>query len=65
MVKRDDLLGNVERAVTFERKRKLAKLGKPVDKKEWDMTPPTVNAYYNAVAGQHQFPGRHSAAAVL
>jgi putative endopeptidase len=45
-VKRDDPVGNAERAYQFERRRNLAKLGRPVDKSEWDMTPPTVNAYY-------------------
>jgi putative endopeptidase len=43
----DDFLGNVERATQFEARRQLNKIGKPVDRTEWDMTPPTVNAYYN------------------
>ncbi len=55
-VKRDDPLGNVERARSFERKRNLAKLGKPVDKGEWDMTPPTVNAYYSGEQVNINFP---------
>jgi len=46
-VRRDDFFGNVARAQAFESKRDLAKIGKPVDRSEWYMTPPTVNAYYN------------------
>jgi putative endopeptidase len=56
VVKRDDLLGNVERAGNFERKRDLAKFGKPVDPTEWGMTPPTVNAYYNPPQNNINFP---------
>jgi putative endopeptidase len=56
VVKRDDPLGNVERAENFERKRILAKLGQPVDKNEWDMTPPTVNAYYMPSQVSINFP---------
>ena len=55
-VKRDDSLGNIERNVAFERSRNLAKLGKPVDEKEWGMTPPTVNAYYNPPQNDINFP---------
>jgi putative endopeptidase len=47
VVRRDDFFGNVERAQRFESRRDLAKIGKPVDRSEWFMTPPTVNAYYN------------------
>ncbi|HYC36983.1 MAG TPA: M13 family metallopeptidase [Usitatibacter sp.] len=46
-VKRGDFFGNVARAQRFESRRQLAKIGKPVDRGEWLMTPPTVNAYYN------------------
>ncbi len=46
-VNRDDLIGNVHHVAVYERNYNLAKLGKPVDEREWDMTPPTVNAYYN------------------
>ncbi|HEX5130824.1 MAG TPA: M13 family metallopeptidase [Usitatibacter sp.] len=46
-VRRDDFFGNVRRAQVFESRRDLAKIGKPVDRSEWYMTPPTVNAYYN------------------
>ncbi len=56
VVKRDDLLGNVERADNFERKRNLDKFGKPVDPSEWGMTPPTVNAYYNPPQNNINFP---------
>lgn len=46
-VKGGDYLGNTLRAVTFDTARRLAKAGKPVDRSEWFMTPPTVNAYYH------------------
>jgi predicted metalloendopeptidase len=49
-------LGNQERASTFEFQRRLNKIGKPVDKKEWGMTPPTVNAYYNPPENNINFP---------
>jgi len=55
-VKRDDAVGNAERNMAFERKRNLAKLGQPVDEKEWGMTPPTVNAYYNSAENDINFP---------
>jgi putative endopeptidase len=55
-VKRDDFLGNVERSTNFERLRNYSKLGKPVDEKEWGMTPPTVNAYYNQSQNDINFP---------
>jgi len=53
---RGDNLGNVERARTFEFNRQLGKIGKPVDKGEWDMTAPTVNAYYNPQMNDINFP---------
>jgi putative endopeptidase len=56
VVKRDDPVGNAERAGQFETRRNLAKLGKPVDKSEWDMTPPTVNAYYARSQVNINFP---------
>lgn len=56
VVKRDDPLGNMERSVEFERQRNLNRLGKPVDEKEWTMTPPTVNAYYNPPNNDINFP---------
>jgi putative endopeptidase len=52
----DDLLGNVRRAQEFERNRKLAQLGGPVDRAEWNMTAPTVNAYYNPSVNEIVFP---------
>jgi putative endopeptidase len=53
---RGDELGNVQRSRTFEFNRELAKIGKPVDRGEWDMTPPTVNAYYNPQMNDINFP---------
>src|ERR1700691_840577 len=55
-IKRDDLLGNIARAFVYEDRRNLNKLGKPVDETEWDMTPPTVNAYYNPPQNDINFP---------
>lgn len=55
-VRRNDLFGNARSAAVFEIKRNLAKLGKPVDKSEWGMTPPTVNAYFQGTANQIVFP---------
>ena len=55
-VKRDDLVGNVERNTVFEENRNHAKLGKPVDETEWSMTPPTVNAYYSPSNNDINFP---------
>ncbi len=53
---RGDELGNVERARKFEFDRELAKIGKPVDRGEWLMTPPTVNAYYDPQMNDINFP---------
>ena len=53
---RGDELGNVERARVFEFNRQLAKIGKPVDRGEWEMTPPTVNAYYDPQMNDINFP---------
>jgi endothelin-converting enzyme/putative endopeptidase len=55
-VERGDFAGNVARATTFEARRQLAKIGKPVDRGEWGMTPPTVNAYYNPSMNDMNFP---------
>lgn len=55
-IRRGDFLGNVERGLGFEARRVLAKIGKPVDRGEWLMTPPTVNAYYNAQMNDMNFP---------
>jgi putative endopeptidase len=56
VVKPDDFVGNVERGSIFEVRRNLAKIGKPLDRKEWGMTPPTVNAYYNPQMNDINFP---------
>jgi putative endopeptidase len=55
-VKPDDYFGNTVRATDFETARNWAKVGKPVDRNEWDMTPPTVNAYYNPQMNDINFP---------
>ncbi|MEI9981185.1 MAG: M13 family metallopeptidase [Edaphobacter sp.] len=55
-VKRGDYFGNVMRAAQFEEAREWDKLGKPVDKNEWGMTPPTVNAYFNPQMNDINFP---------
>ena len=55
-INRGDALGNSLRANNFETNRKLAKIGKPLDKSEWEMTPPTVNAYYNPQQNNINFP---------
>ena len=55
-VSADDLLGNVRRANAFEQDRELAKIGKPLDRDEWFMTPQTVNAYYNPGMNEIVFP---------
>jgi putative endopeptidase len=56
VVERGDFAGNVARATVFESRRQLAKIGKPVDRGEWGMTPPTVNAYYNGSMNDMNFP---------
>jgi endothelin-converting enzyme/putative endopeptidase len=55
-IKLDDYYGNDVRATEFEEKRQIAKVGQPVDRSEWDMTPPTVNAYYNPQMNDINFP---------
>ncbi|HZP48069.1 MAG TPA: M13 family metallopeptidase [Vicinamibacterales bacterium] len=55
-IKRGDALGNSQRANAFEFHRQLGKIGKPTDKNEWGMTPPTVNAYYNPLQNNINFP---------
>jgi endothelin-converting enzyme/putative endopeptidase len=55
-VRRDDFFGNVVRATLFESRRQLAKIGKPLDRDEWQMTPPTVNAYYDSQMNDINFP---------
>jgi putative endopeptidase len=56
VVSRNDFAGNVERATVFESRRELNKIGKPVDRDEWGMTPPTVNAYYSQQMNDINFP---------
>ncbi len=55
-ITRDDFYGNNTRAEEFESHRQFNKIGKPVDRSEWDMTPPTVNAYYNPQMNDINFP---------
>ncbi len=55
-VRRNDYFGNVHRATIFESKRQLGKIGKPVDRGEWQITPPTVDAYYNPQMNDINFP---------
>jgi predicted metalloendopeptidase len=55
-IDRNSYAMNVLRGETFERARQMAKIGKPVDRSEWGMTPPTVNAYYNASRNEIVFP---------
>jgi putative endopeptidase len=55
-IKRDDYLGNVRRAAAFDQHRQLARVGQPVDRGEWHMTPPTVNAYFNPLQNEIVFP---------
>ena len=55
-ITRDSYLGNLMRAQRFESARNLAKLGKPIDRAEWGMTTPTVNAYYSASMNEIVFP---------
>ena len=55
-IARGDFIGNVKRATVFESNRQLGKIGKPVDRSEWGMTPPTVNAYYNPQMNDINFP---------
>jgi endothelin-converting enzyme/putative endopeptidase len=55
-VSRGSYAANVAEGSRFELRRKLAQVGKPVDRAEWDMTPPTVNAYYNPPLNEMVFP---------
>ena len=56
VVKRNDYMGNVQRGNLFESRRDIAKIGKPLDRGEWFMTPPTVSAYYFAQMNDINFP---------
>jgi putative endopeptidase len=51
-----DLVGNAERSAKFEWAREVSRIGKPVDKAEWGMTPQTVNAYYQSTKNEVVFP---------
>ncbi|MGB5378260.1 M13 family metallopeptidase [Muriicola sp.] len=55
-IKPEDLFGNISRSRIYEYNRELAKLGQPIDKDEWGMTPQTVNAYYNPTLNEIVFP---------
>jgi putative endopeptidase len=55
-IRADDLYGNVRRAAVFESERNIGKLGGPIDRDEWGMTPQTVNAYYNPELNEIVFP---------
>lgn len=55
-ITRNDFYGNYERSNVFESRRQLAKVGKPVERGEWLMTPPTVNAYYDPQMNDMNFP---------
>ncbi|MDP3669206.1 MAG: M13-type metalloendopeptidase [Telluria sp.] len=55
-IKPGDLVGNIMRARSFAYNRNIAKLGKPIDREEWGMTPQTVNAYYNSSMNEIVFP---------
>ncbi len=56
-IDRNSFAANADRVIRFERARNLAKYGKPVDRSEWFMTVPTVNAYYNPALNEIVFPG--------
>jgi len=56
VIKPDDYAGDAERCDAFENRRQLDKIGKPVDRAEWGMTPPTVNAYYDPQMNDINFP---------
>ena len=55
-IRANDLVGNILRSAVFEHERETAKLGKPIDRSEWFMTPQTVNAYYNPSMNEIVFP---------
>lgn len=55
-IKRNDFYGNVDAAQKWSYNYMISRLGKPVDRTEWGMTPPTVNAYYNPVNNEIAFP---------
>ena len=55
-VQRDDLIGDIQRGGLFEWNRNLNRINQPVDRTEWGMTPPTINAYYNPAFNEIVFP---------
>ncbi len=55
-IERNNPVGNSQQVAAFNDRRDLAKIGRPVDEKEWTMTPPTVNAYYNPAMNDINFP---------
>src|SRR5207253_747189 len=55
-IKRDDFFGNVQRAAIWDSRREMARIGQPVDRTEWEMTAPTVNAYFNPTLNEIVFP---------
>jgi endothelin-converting enzyme/putative endopeptidase len=55
-IARGDYFGNRARAAAFEVKRQLARIGRPLDRSEWDVTPPTVDAYYSGTMNEMVFP---------
>ncbi|HQV32056.1 MAG TPA: M13-type metalloendopeptidase [Calditrichia bacterium] len=56
VIRKDDLIGNLKRSNTFDYQEMLGKLGKPIDRDEWFMTPQTVNAYYSSTMNEIVFP---------
>jgi len=56
IIKRDDLVGNIMRSTTYEIRRQIKRVGKKIDRKEWHMTPPTVNAYFDPSRNEIAFP---------
>ena len=56
VIKRDDFLGNLQRCNQWAYQDNISRMGKPIDKTEWGMTPPTVNAYYSAQKNEIVFP---------
>ncbi|MGZ5920874.1 MAG: M13 family metallopeptidase [Rhizomicrobium sp.] len=56
VVRRDDLIGDIQRSTLFEWNREVNRINQPVDKTEWGMSPPTINAYYNPSFNEIVFP---------
>lgn len=56
VIKRDDYLGNIRRCNQWQYRDNIGRIGKPINKTEWGMTPPTVNAYYSANKNEIVFP---------